>query len=258
MAPTPRPESRPPDRAVPVEASKFTRYPEVDFSQFLIAPGPGVESEVSGSHVAYLFQHNSRARPEGWFISHRVYYWPEREHHLELVIEDPRRRLGDEWFQDPPPRPERSPDRSNPTTPPQAPRDLSETPSAPTTQRIRRTAAATQYLAQTSTSTTATTPTTAVVKVWGQCGGANYQGPTACVAGSVCVASNSELSRWPSLHICSCCQTIRSIPSMSTSGRSCCCQGKGCQGPRTSLGSMRWQRLHVSVPFAFEPDDMIT
>ena len=106
MAPTPRPESRPPDRAVPVEASKFTRYPEVDFSQFLIAPGPGVESEVSGSHVAYLFQHNSRARPEGWFISHRVYYWPEREHHLELVIEDPRRRLGDEWFQEPPPRPD--------------------------------------------------------------------------------------------------------------------------------------------------------
>ena len=159
MAPTPRPESRPPDRAVPVEASKFTLYPEVDFSQFLIAPGPGVESEVSGSHVAYLFQHNSRARPEGWFISHRVYYWPEREHHLELVIEDPRRRLGDEWFQDPPPRPERSPDRSNPTTPPQAPRDLSETPSAPTTQRIRRTAAATQYLAQTSTPTVVTTST---------------------------------------------------------------------------------------------------
>ena len=65
MAPTPRPESRPPDRAVPVEASKFTRYPEVDFSQFLIAPGPGVESEVSGSHVAYLYTQGCRTSKGG-------------------------------------------------------------------------------------------------------------------------------------------------------------------------------------------------
>ena len=118
MAPTPRPDWPPPDHAAPVDVTSFTHYPDVDFSRYLIVPATGVDSEESGAHVAYLIQHDSRL--QGWFISHRVFRWPDREHPLELVVEDPRRRLGDDWFQNtPPPRPARSPDRSRSNTPPQ-------------------------------------------------------------------------------------------------------------------------------------------